>query len=243
MTAGSAVRSDPGPKRQAVAMPRSSVTADLHTFDASIARDRTCVIVGLDEAGRGPLAGPVVAAAVRLDPARPIDGVDDSKKLTPKKRDELFEAITNRAIAWSVAFASPEEIDRINILRASLLAMHRALETINTPWTLALIDGNQPIRELAPARQQTIIGGDGRSASIAAASIIAKVTRDRIMQRYHAEYPLYNFNVHKGYATLLHRQRILMYGLSPIHRRSFCERLMLQTTLPLDIPTVNGCAP
>jgi ribonuclease HII len=180
---------------------------------------------------------------VRLDPARPIDGVDDSKKLTPKKRDELFEAITNRAIAWSVAFASPEEIDRINILRASLLAMHRALETINTPWTLALIDGNQPIRELAPARQQTIIGGDGRSASIAAASIIAKVTRDRIMQRYHAEYPLYNFNVHKGYATLLHRQRILMYGLSPIHRRSFCERLMLQTTLPLDIPTVNGCAP
>jgi ribonuclease HII len=216
--------------------------AGLYDFDSEVQKTVTGSIVGVDEAGRGPLAGPVVAAAVRLDPDRPIAGVNDSKKLSPKKREALYETIVAQALDWSVASASTAEIDCINILGASLLAMRRALEQLQTPWTLALIDGNQLVRGLSPERQKTIVGGDGHSACIAAASIIAKVTRDRMMVQYHAEFPAYNFHIHKGYPTRLHLRQIHLHGLSPIHRQSFCERMVRQTTLPLDPVGLKGRA-
>lgn len=191
-------------------------------------------IVGIDEAGRGPLAGPVVAAAVRLDLASPILGVTDSKKLSPIKREQLYTQITERSLAWAVGQASPEEIDRINILQASLLAMQRALDALTVSWAAVLVDGNTPLPSLAPKRQRTIVHGDGISASIAAASIIAKVFRDRLMRDYHNTYPVYGFHTHKGYPTKAHRTMVLHYGLTPIHRKSFCAKFLTQTSLPLD---------
>lgn len=206
---------------------------DLYTFDRSIEEIQSCRIVGIDEAGRGPLAGPVVAAAVRLDLSNPIPGVNDSKKLSVQKRETLYDIITTQAVAWSVASVSPEEIDRINILQASLQAMKMALDTLDTQWSLALIDGNKPLHALPPDHQQTIIKGDGKSASIAAASIIAKVTRDRLMQKYHTLYSEYGFDSHKGYPTERHRRCVRKYGLSPIHRKTFCEKFLIQTELNL----------
>jgi ribonuclease HII len=193
----------------------------------------------VDEAGRGPLAGPVVAAAVVLDLDKQINGINDSKKLTEKKREELYGPITSGAIAWAVGMASPEEIDRINILKASLLAMQRALDGLDTTWgarrwSLALIDGNVPVPGLPAMQQQTVVGGDARSASVAAASILAKVTRDRIMRAYHEQYPDYGFAVHKGYGTSLHRERLLQFGLCGIHRKSFCGAIV-QTQTSLDL--------
>jgi ribonuclease HII len=205
----------------------------LYGFDTALEQKTGSCLVGVDEAGRGPLAGPVMAAAVRLDLSRPIEGINDSKKLTPKKRDTLYELITSCAPAWSVAFATPEEIDRYNILQASLLAMRRALEGLRCAWTLALIDGNRAVPGIPPDRQKTVVAGDAQSASIAAASIIAKVTRDRQMVAYHASWPAYEFHIHKGYPTALHRERLLQHGLCPIHRRSFCEHILAQTSLPL----------
>jgi ribonuclease HII len=174
---------------------------------------------GVDEAGRGPLAGPVVAAAVILDPADLIDGLDDSKKLSAKRRAALAVEIRARALAWAVAEASVEEIDRINILQASLLAMRRAVDGLALRPERALIDGNKCPRLDCPA--QAIVGGDGKVASIAAASILAKTVRDAGMLSLHAVYPLYGFDRHMGYPTAFHLQALRAHGPSPVHRRSY----------------------
>jgi ribonuclease HII len=189
-------------------------------------------IAGIDEAGRGPLAGPVVAAVVILDLNRPIDGVNDSKKLTAAKRDKLFDLITDNAKAYGVGIADQGEIDEINILQATFSAMRRALEGIGGQYDLLLVDGNQYIAGVPRERQKTIVGGDALSASVAAASIIAKVTRDRMMDGYHERYPQYDFAKHKGYGTKRHVEQIERYGLCPIHRKSFCKKITaVQTEL------------
>lgn len=177
------------------------------------------LVCGVDEAGRGPLAGPVVAAAVILDPARPIDGLNDSKKLSAKRREALAIAIRERALAWSVAEASVEEIDRINILQASMLAMRRAVETLGVRPEKALIDGNRCPELPCPA--EAIVGGDGKVAAIAAASILAKTVRDAGMLVLHAEYPVYGFDRHMGYPTALHLKALREHGPSPVHRLSY----------------------
>jgi ribonuclease HII len=173
-----------------------------------------------------------VAAAVILDLDKQIDGINDSKQLTAKKREELYGLITANA-AWAVGSASPEEIDSINILRASLLAMKRALDGLGSAaWSCALIDGNVMVPGIAaPRQQQTVVRGDALSASIAAASIVAKVTRDRLMVGYHDQYPGYEFARHKGYPTSLHRERVQRLGLCGIHRKTFCEAIVSQTSL------------
>jgi ribonuclease HII len=206
-------------------------TQVLYDFDIRIEQERGCRVAGLDEVGRGPLAGPVVAAAVMLDLGRPIPGVNDSKQLSAKKRDALYDLITAQAAAWAVGQASVEEIDRHNILQASLLAMKRALDSIACAWSLALVDGNRCIPSLDNGRQLTVVAGDAHSASIAAASIVAKVTRDRLMARYHDRYPAYEFSLHKGYPTALHRDRIRRFGLCEIHRRSFCRGQVAQIAM------------
>ncbi|WP_301102776.1 ribonuclease HII [Propionivibrio sp.] len=174
---------------------------------------------GVDEAGRGPLAGPVVASAVILDPACPIAGLDDSKKLSARRREMLAIEIRSKALAWAVAEASVEEIDRINILQASLLAMRRAVEALGMRPSHALIDGNRCPELSCPA--QAIIGGDGKVASIAAASILAKTFRDAGMLKLHAIYPQYGFDRHMGYPTALHLKALKEYGVSPVHRCSY----------------------
>jgi ribonuclease HII len=206
-----------------------TISAKLYSFDREIAKTCTAGIVGIDEAGRGPLAGPVVAAAVALDLDKSITGVNDSKKLSPSAREKLYGRITREAFSFAVGQASVEEIDRLNILQATLLAMRRALEAITVPWTLALIDGNQWIRDVPESRQKTVVHGDALSASIAAASIIAKVTRDRIMKDYHTRFPMYDFLSNKGYGTAMHRQRIHDFGLCEHHRRTFCGNFVAQT--------------
>ena len=177
------------------------------------------LVCGIDEAGRGPLAGPVVAAAVILDPARPIPGLNDSKKLSEKKRLVLAEMIRERAIAWAVAEASVEEIDRINILQASLLAMQRAVAGLAVRPISALVDGNRCPKLDIPA--EAIVQGDGKIASIAAASILAKTVRDAGMRVLHAQYPQYGFDRHMGYPTAAHFKALEEHGASPVHRRSF----------------------
>jgi ribonuclease HII len=177
------------------------------------------LVCGVDEAGRGPLAGPVVAAAVILDPERPIPGLNDSKKLSEKKRIALAALIRERAIAWAVAEASVAEIDQINILQASLLAMQRAVAALSVKAESALIDGNRCPKLEIPA--EAIIQGDGKIASIAAASILAKTDRDAGMLVLHAEYPQYGFDRHMGYPTAAHFKALEAHGVSPVHRRSF----------------------
>jgi ribonuclease HII len=177
------------------------------------------VICGVDEAGRGPLAGPVVAAAVILDPARPIAGLDDSKALTAKARDALYDLIVERSLAWSVAAASVEEIDTLNILHATMLAMRRAVEGLAVTPTLAKIDGNRcPV---LPVRSEAVIGGDALVPSISAASIIAKVTRDRMLLELHDAFPVYGFDAHAGYGTPQHLSALREHGPCEHHRRSF----------------------
>ncbi|MFW9605371.1 MAG: ribonuclease HII [Pseudomonas sp.] len=177
------------------------------------------LVAGVDEVGRGPLCGPVVAAAVILNPNRPIIGLADSKKLTVKRREALFEEICRCAIGWSVAQASVEEIDQLNILQATLLAMQRAVTGLSVQPKLALIDGNRcPILSM-PAN--AIIKGDATVPSIAAASILAKVTRDRMMKELDEFYPGYDLAKHKGYPTVAHLDALNRLGPSPIHRRSF----------------------
>lgn len=177
------------------------------------------LIAGVDEAGRGPLAGPVIAAAVILDPNRPIEGLMDSKKLTEKQRDHLFQEIRERALAWSVARATVREIDEINILQATFLAMQRAVAGLNTAPMLALIDGNMCPK--LPCEARAIIKGDMLEPAISAASIIAKVFRDRIMVMLDKKYPLYGFAKHKGYSTEMHMEALKEHGPCRIHRRSF----------------------
>lgn len=177
------------------------------------------LVCGVDEAGRGPLAGPVVAAAVILDPANPVTGLNDSKKLSAKRREVLAVEIRAKALAWAVAEASVEEIDEINILQASLLAMQRAVELLKIQPTYALIDGNRCPTLSCPA--EAIIGGDGKVASIAAASILAKTMRDAGMMLLHAEYPMYGFDRHMGYPTALHIAALQEHGATLVHRRSY----------------------
>nr|WP_154375140.1 ribonuclease HII [Duganella guangzhouensis] len=177
------------------------------------------IICGVDEAGRGPLAGPVFAAAVILDPTRPIEGLRDSKKLNEAKRDMLAPLIKAQALAWAIAEASEEEIDKLNILQASMLAMRRAVEALSTVPTLALIDGNRcPVMKI---QSIAIIGGDDKVEAISAASILAKTARDAALVTLHGQYPQYCFDQHKGYGTALHLARLREHGASPVHRRSF----------------------
>jgi len=173
----------------------------------------------VDEAGRGPLAGPVVAAAVILDPARPIPGLNDSKKLSEKKRDALAVLIRERALAWAVAEASVAEIDQLNILHASMLAMQRAVVALSVKAERAMIDGNRCPKLDIPA--EAVVKGDGKIASIAAASILAKTVRDAGMLALHAQFPMYGFDRHMGYPTSAHFAALEQHGASPVHRRSF----------------------
>ena len=197
----------------------------LFEFDANCGYNN---LIGVDEAGRGPLAGPVFAAAVKLskDAHVRLAGLDDSKKLSAKKRKELFVLIKEYAEDFAVAFAVHTEIDEINIHNASLLAMKRAVEKLKTPWEFSLIDGRFIIPGIEPVRQKAIVKGDSQSACIAAASILAKVSRDELMEKYHLEFPQYEFARHKGYPTALHIQRLKQYGPSPLHRMSFCKKIL-----------------
>lgn len=190
--------------------------------DAAYAEGYTAVC-GCDEAGRGPLAGPVVAAAVILPRGCEIPGLNDSKKLTEKKREVLFDVICECALAYAIAEASAEEIDEINILNASMLAMRRAVEALKITADYALIDGNTSRGFAIPT--QTVVGGDAKSPSIAAASILAKVTRDRMCADMDAEYPAYGFAKHKGYPTKAHMDAVREHGPSPIHRKTFLKFL------------------
>ncbi len=177
------------------------------------------IICGVDEAGRGPLAGPVFAAAVILDPSRPIDGLRDSKKLSEKRRDALALEIKQHALAWAIAQCSEAEIDELNILQATMLAMRRAVEALATVPTLALIDGNRcPVMTI---RAMAIVEGDDKVHAISAASILAKTARDAALQQLHLIYPQYAFDQHKGYPTALHLARLREHGVSPVHRRSY----------------------
>jgi len=177
------------------------------------------LLAGVDEAGRGPLAGPVVAAAVILDDLHPIAGLADSKKLSPAKRERLYDEIRAKALCCSVAEASVEEIDRLNILQATMLAMRRAVEGLRLKPTKVLVDGNRlpPLPMLAEA----IVKGDSKVAAISAASILAKVTRDRWCAQYHVEFPVYGFDGHKGYGTAEHLAALRLHGPCPQHRKSF----------------------
>jgi len=195
-----------------------------------MSQQQTEIVAGVDEAGRGPLAGPVVVAAVILDPSRPIAGLDDSKKLSEKRREELYPLIIERCAAWTVVEVSPQEIDHINILQATMLGMKMAVEQLQPAPTLALIDGNR-----APAlgcRYRTIVHGDSLEPAISAASILAKVTRDRLMRELHKKYPDYAFDRHKGYPTAEHLSLLARHGPCAIHRRSFAPvRRMLDLDL------------
>ncbi len=177
-------------------------------------------IAGVDEAGRGPLAGPVTIAAVILDPARPIAGLDDSKKLSEAKRESLYPLIIERALAWRVEFVEAEEIDRLNILQATLVGMRRALEALSPAAEIARIDGNTLPRDL-PCPAEAIIGGDAIEPAIMAASILAKVARDRHMHALHLRYPDYGFDRHKGYPSPAHLAALKAHGPCPEHRRSY----------------------
>ena len=180
------------------------------------------VICGVDEAGRGPLAGPVCAAAVILPEHLEIPGLNDSKKLSDKKRRELFPIIQEQAIAYGIAFASEKEIDEINILQATFLAMKRALAQLEGKVDFALIDGNRETDFGLPV--MTVVKGDSRSANIAAASVLAKVTRDRYMEELAQKYPQYGFEVHKGYGTKAHYAALTEHGMCDAHRRSFLKK-------------------
>lgn len=180
-------------------------------------------VCGVDEAGRGPLAGSVCAAAVILPEGVIIDGVNDSKKLSEKKRESLFDVIREQALSYSIAYATVDEIEEINILNATMLAMRRAIDGLDIKADYAMIDGNKipPIDIDA----ECIVKGDAKSMSIACASILAKVSRDRLLYKYAEEYPMYGFDKHKGYGTKVHREAILKYGPCPYHRKSFLKKL------------------
>lgn len=182
------------------------------------------IICGIDEAGRGPLAGPVYAAAVILPPDCVIDGVNDSKKLTEKKREKLFDEIKEKALAYGIASADEKEIDEINILNATFLAMKRAVDSLSVKPDLALVDGNQ--KPHTGVEEVTVVKGDAKSMSIAAASVLAKVSRDRFMLETAKKYPQYEFERHKGYGTKLHYEKIAQYGVCEIHRRTFLKKIL-----------------
>lgn len=196
---------------------------DLWQLESDLHAQGYGTLCGVDEAGAGPLAGRVYAAAVILPQGWDHPYLNDSKRVTPRRRDLLYEAITQEALAWSVAWAEPEEIDAINILQARMLAMERAIQGLSIPPDLALIDGNRSAGITTP--NQTVVKGDSKSASIAAASILAKVCRDRHMVEMDRQYPQYGFAQHKGYPTKLHYERLRQYGPCPIHRKTFLKKL------------------
>ncbi len=191
---------------------------DAKSFDANF-RKRAAPLAGLDEAGRGPLAGPVVAAAVILDPAAEYPGVTDSKKMKAAAREEAYQLIDGRALAWAWAAVEAEDVDRLNPLQAAMLAMRLAVEKLSLAPGFLLVDGNYPPE--IPIPLKTVVKGDFRSLSIGAASIMAKVTRDRIMLDWHRRYPQYGFNSHKGYGTAVHLKALAECGPSPCHRLTF----------------------
>ncbi len=193
-------------------------------FENSAYNNGYMSVCGVDEAGRGPLAGPVCAAAVILPKGLILDGVNDSKKLTEKKREALFDVVKENAISYSIAFASVEEIEELNILNATMLAMKRAVEGLGVPADFAYIDGNRLPDLSIPA--EYIIKGDARSMSVAAASILAKVSRDRLMLNFAEIYPGYGFEKHKGYGTKVHTDAIKELGPCPIHRMSFLKNIL-----------------
>lgn len=196
---------------------------DLWQLESDLHAQGYGTLCGVDEAGAGPLAGRVYAAAVILPQGWDHPYLNDSKRVTPRRRDLLYEAITQEALAWSVAWAEPEEIDAINILQARMLAIERAIQGLSIPPDLALIDGNRSQGITTP--NQTVVKGDSKSASIAAASILAKVCRDRHMVEMDRQYPQYGFAQHKGYPTKLHYERLRQYGPCPIHRKTFLTKL------------------
>lgn len=196
---------------------------DLWTLENEIYDSGINCLCGVDEAGRGPLAGPVCAVAVILPRGLEIAGLNDSKKLTEKKREALYDVICERAIAYGIAFAEVEEIEKLNILQATFLAMNRAIEKLSVTPELALIDGNRNTGISMPSR--CVVKGDSLCADIAAASILAKVTRDRYMMQLHEQYPQYHFDRHKGYGTKLHYDAIREHGASPVHRMSFLKKM------------------
>lgn len=196
---------------------------DLWSYEHACYDEGFQTVCGVDEAGRGPLAGPVCAAAVILPRDLEIEGLNDSKKLTEKRREALYDIIVREAVAYGIAFAGEKEIDEVNILQATFLAMRRAVEALSVRPDMALVDGNrEPNFGELPVK--TIIQGDGLSANIAAASILAKVTRDRFMLEQDAIYPQYGFAVHKGYGTKAHYAALTQYGACPIHRQSFLKK-------------------
>lgn len=196
---------------------------DWYAYEKRAGEQGFSAVCGIDEAGRGPLAGPVCAAAVILPPDCDIPGLNDSKKLSEKKREALFPVIQEKALAFGIGWATAEEIDRVNILQATFLAMARAVEALPTPADYALVDGNRMLP--LPIPGETIVKGDATSASIAAASILAKVSRDRLLRRLDEEHPEYGFAKHKGYGTKAHYEAIRKYGLLPEHRRGFLKNL------------------
>lgn len=195
------------------------------TYEKAACESGFKLICGVDEAGRGPLAGPVCAAAVILAEDTEIEGLNDSKKLSEKKREALYEIIKEKAVAYAIAFGTIQEIEEFNILEATFIAMNRAIDQLPIKADFALIDGNRVPKGIKiPC--ETVVKGDAKSASIAAASILAKVTRDRLLMEYDKEYPQYNFKKHKGYGTKEHTDLILQYGPCPIHRPSFLKKLL-----------------
>ena len=202
---------------------KTEVKIDWFKYENEAKADGYNIVCGIDEAGRGPLAGPVCAAAVILPDGCIIEGVNDSKKLTEKKREALFDVIKEKAVAYSVAMASEKEIDEINILQATFLAMSRAVNSLSVKPDFVLVDGNRDPK--LGIKTETVIKGDALSASIAAASVLAKVTRDRYMLEMCKQYPQYMFEKHKGYGTKLHYEMIEKYGISDIHRKSFLKKL------------------
>jgi ribonuclease HII len=200
-------------------------------FNLSLFEHDNHVICGVDEAGRGPLAGPVFAAAVILDPAKPIAGLRDSKKLSEARRDALAIEIRRDALAWCIAQCSEAEIDRLNILQATMLAMRRAIEGLQVQPTLALIDGNRcPV---VAVLTEAVVKGDDKVPAISAASILAKTARDAALMQLHRQYPEYAFDRHKGYPTALHLERLRLHGVSPVHRTSYAPvRAVLEERPP-----------
>lgn len=195
-----------------------------YSFEKELIEQGYNIVCGIDEAGRGPLAGPVCAAAVILPVDTEIEGLNDSKKLTEKKRDALFDVVKEKALAYSIVMVDEKVIDEINILQATLLAMRKAVDELGIKPDAALIDGNQ--KPGLDIEERTVVKGDAKSMSIAAASILAKVSRDRFMLELDEKYPQYQFKKHKGYGTKLHYECLEEFGISPVHRLTFLKKIL-----------------